>query len=164
MLTAIDKPSRRVLLAALAGLLLLLRRGSGEFVGCFVNKGDCDRVDGHVADTTFAECGGQQIAVLEAQAEDLLSTLTTFSWFMFDTIVKQLAAQGVTANVISPGPINGDYEDARTLDGIKATVAQVPANRMGEPSEIAALVKLLVSDEGSYINAQMLQINGGAQT
>jgi 3-oxoacyl-[acyl-carrier protein] reductase len=35
---------------------------------------------------------------------------------------------------------------------------------MGHPSEVAALVKLLVSDEGSYINAQMLQINGGAQT
>ena len=93
-----------------------------------------------------------------------VSTSKHAVWGLTKSLGREFAAQGVTANVISPGPINGDYEDARTLDGIKATVAQVPANRMGEPSEIAALVKLLVSDEGGYINAQLLQINGGAQT
>ena len=89
-----------------------------------------------------------------------VSTSKHAVWGLTKSLGREFAAQGV----ISPGPINGDYEDARTLDGIKATVAQVPANRMGEPSEIAALVKLLVSDEGGYINAQLLQINGGAQT
>jgi len=93
-----------------------------------------------------------------------VSTSKHAVWGLTKSLGREFAAQGVTANVISPGPINGDYEDSRTLDGIKATVAQVPANRMGEPSEVAALVKLLVSDEGSYINAQMLQINGGGQT
>lgn len=93
-----------------------------------------------------------------------VSTSKHAVWGLTKSLGKEFAAQGVTANVISPGPINGEYEDSRTLDGIKATVAQVPANRMGEPSEVTALVKLLVSDEGSYINAQMLQINGGAQT
>lgn len=93
-----------------------------------------------------------------------VSTSKHAVWGLTKSLGKEFAAKGITANVISPGPIDGEYEDSRTLDGIKATVAQVPANRMGHPSEVAALVKLLVSDEGSYINAQMLQINGGAQT
>jgi 3-oxoacyl-[acyl-carrier protein] reductase len=93
-----------------------------------------------------------------------VSTSKHAVWGLTKSLGKEFAAKGITANVISPGPIDGEYEDTRTLDGIKATVAQVPANRLGRPSEVAALVKLLVSDEGSYINAQMLQINGGAQT
>jgi 3-oxoacyl-[acyl-carrier protein] reductase len=93
-----------------------------------------------------------------------VSTSKHAVWGLTKSLGKEFAAKGITANVISPGPIDGEYEDSRTLDGIKATVAQVPTNRMGHPSEVAALVKLLVSDEGSYINAQMLQINGGAQT
>jgi 3-oxoacyl-[acyl-carrier protein] reductase len=93
-----------------------------------------------------------------------VSTSKHAVWGLTKSLGKEFAAKGITANVISPGPIDGEYEDSRTLDGIKATVAQVPANRMGHPSEVAALVKLLVSNEGSYINAQMLQINGGAQT
>ena len=93
-----------------------------------------------------------------------VSTSKHAVWGLTKSLGKEFAAKGITANVISPGPIDGEYQDARTLDGIKATVAQVPANRLGNPSEVAALVKLLVSDEGGYINAQMLQINGGAQT
>jgi 3-oxoacyl-[acyl-carrier protein] reductase len=93
-----------------------------------------------------------------------VSTSKHAVWGLTKSLGKEFAAKGITANVISPGPIDGEYEDSRTLDGIKATVAQVPTNRMGHPSEVAALVKLLVSNEGSYINAQMLQINGGAQT
>jgi 3-oxoacyl-[acyl-carrier protein] reductase len=93
-----------------------------------------------------------------------VSTSKHAVWGLTKSLGKEFAAKGITANVISPGPIDGKYEDTRTLDGIKATVSQVPANRLGHPSEVAALVKLLVSDEGSYINAQMLQINGGAQT
>jgi 3-oxoacyl-[acyl-carrier protein] reductase len=35
---------------------------------------------------------------------------------------------------------------------------------MGTPAEIAAAARLLISDGGAYINGQMLQVNGGAQT
>ena len=35
---------------------------------------------------------------------------------------------------------------------------------MGQPREVAALVRLLASADGGYINGQMLQVNGGAET
>ena len=44
------------------------------------------------------------------------------------------------------------------------TVARVPLGRMGKPAEVAAAARLLVSEAGAYINGQMIQVNGGAET
>jgi 3-oxoacyl-[acyl-carrier protein] reductase len=35
---------------------------------------------------------------------------------------------------------------------------------MGTPAEVAAAARLLVSQAGAYINGQMIQVNGGAET
>jgi 3-oxoacyl-[acyl-carrier protein] reductase len=35
---------------------------------------------------------------------------------------------------------------------------------MGRPAEVAAMVRLLASEDGGFINGQMLAINGGAET
>jgi 3-oxoacyl-[acyl-carrier protein] reductase len=35
---------------------------------------------------------------------------------------------------------------------------------MGKPVEVAAAARLLVSEAGAYINGQMIQVNGGAET
>jgi 3-oxoacyl-[acyl-carrier protein] reductase len=43
-------------------------------------------------------------------------------------------------------------------------VARVPLGRMGKPAEVAAAARLLVSKAGAYINGQMIQVNGGAET
>jgi 3-oxoacyl-[acyl-carrier protein] reductase len=37
----------------------------------------------------------------------------------------------------------------------------VPAQRAGKPAEVAALVAFLCSDAASYINAQVIGVNGG---
>ena len=41
---------------------------------------------------------------------------------------------------------------------------RVPIGRMGTASEVAAAMRLLVSDAGAFINGQMIQVNGGAET
>ena len=40
-------------------------------------------------------------------------------------------------------------------------LANNPAGRLGQPDDIAAMVDLLVSDNGGFINGQLLQINAG---
>jgi 3-oxoacyl-[acyl-carrier protein] reductase len=40
----------------------------------------------------------------------------------------------------------------------------VPVGREGLPAEVAAVLRMLVSDGGAYVNGQMLQVNGGAET
>ena len=47
---------------------------------------------------------------------------------------------------------------------IEAMKAMVPVGRLGTPDEVAAAVALLVSEAGAFVNGQMIQVNGGAQT
>lgn len=86
-------------------------------------------------------------------------------WGLTKALAKEFGAQGVTVNAISPGPIAADVEkDDASSHHRKETMAKVPLGRMGTPAEIGAVLGLLVSDGGAYVNGQMLQVNGGAET
>lgn len=81
------------------------------------------------------------------------------SWGLTKCLASEFSSRGITANIISPGPIS---DDDAVVDGHKKdTVSGVPMGRAGTPAEVAALVGLLASDEGAYINGQLLQVNGG---
>jgi 3-oxoacyl-[acyl-carrier protein] reductase len=43
-------------------------------------------------------------------------------------------------------------------------VSRVPVGRLGQPHEIATVVGMLVSEGGAFVNGQMIQVNGGAET
>ena len=86
-------------------------------------------------------------------------------WGLTKSLAKEFGPQGVTVNAISPGPIASDVEeDDASSHHRQQTVAKVPLGRMGTPAEVAAAARLLISDGGAYINGQMIQVNGGAET
>lgn len=87
------------------------------------------------------------------------------AWGLTKSLAKEFGAKGITTNAISPGPIAADVEDdGASTQHRRETMAKVPIGRMGTPVEIAAVLRLLVSDGGAYINGQMIQVNGGAET
>jgi NAD(P)-dependent dehydrogenase (short-subunit alcohol dehydrogenase family) len=43
-----------------------------------------------------------------------------------------------------------------------ATLRKTPSTRVGYPSDFAAMVAFLMSDEGSWVNGQVINIDGGA--
>lgn len=75
------------------------------------------------------------------------------------SLAREMASRGITVNVVAPGLIAGsmlgESHDAATVK------AMVPAGRIGQPDEVAALVRFLCSDEAAYINGQVIGINGG---
>jgi 3-oxoacyl-[acyl-carrier protein] reductase len=86
-------------------------------------------------------------------------------WGLTKALAKEFGPKGVTTNAISPGPIASDVEkEDDSFHHRNESVARVPLGRMGTPAEIAAAARLLISEGGAYINGQMLQVNGGAQT
>lgn len=86
-------------------------------------------------------------------------------WGLTKALGKEFGPKGITVNAISPGPIAADVEeDDESNHHRRETMAKVPLGRMGTPGEIGAVLGLLVSDGGAYVNAQMLQVNGGAET
>jgi len=73
----------------------------------------------------------------------------------------ELSERGVRANVINPGPIDTGW----MTEEIQAFgVAETPAGRLGTPEDTADLVRFLLSDQGSWMNGQLLYSNGGFRT
>ena len=81
-------------------------------------------------------------------------------WGLTKALSKEFGPQGVTTNIISPGTFPDISEDV-SAPRYQALVKNNPAGRLGRPDDIAAMVVLLVTDQGGFINGQMLQINGG---
>ncbi len=86
------------------------------------------------------------------------------SWGLTKALAKEFAPHGVTANIISPGPIKPEEAEEHMRKHIEETAQKVPSGRMGEPAEVAAMVGLLCAPGGGYVNGQLLQVNGGAET
>lgn len=87
-------------------------------------------------------------------------------WGMTKALAKEFGPSGVTCNIISPGTIDGEVKDPDDHRDFGALQKTIPVRKLGTPDDIAALVDLLASDRGGFINGQMLQVNGGvvAQT
>lgn len=80
---------------------------------------------------------------------------------MCRTWAKELGPKGITANAVAPGFIRTDMTDAMPEEARQATIALIPVKRMGEPADIANAYLYLASDEASFINGQVLGVNGG---
>ena len=85
-------------------------------------------------------------------------------WGLTKALAKEFGPKGVTVNAISPGPIAADDDVPGAGNSRQGYVAKVPLGRMGTPAEVAAVVRMLASEGGAYVNGQMLQVNGGAET
>lgn len=86
------------------------------------------------------------------------------AWGLTKALAKEFGPKGITTNIVSPGPIMGEAQDPDMAAHIKPMAARVPVGRLGTPDEVAAVVALLASEAGAYINGQMIQVNGGAET
>lgn len=78
-------------------------------------------------------------------------------------LATNLGAEGITANVISPGYItDSEFFDGRmTPEGHAKRVASSLVNRAGEPQEVAEAVRWLVGPGGGFVTGQIINVNGG---
>ncbi|GAA5049400.1 SDR family oxidoreductase [Erythrobacter westpacificensis] len=81
---------------------------------------------------------------------------------------KELVAEGIRVNVVSPGPIDTPllYRNPGMTDeqvaGLKdMMIANIPMKRMGESEEVAKAVLFLASDDASFISGANLFVDGG---
>ena len=85
-------------------------------------------------------------------------------WGLTKSLAKEYGPKGITTNIISPGPTGTGQQDSRTEKAILRWAKEIPIGRIGLPDDIAAIVSLLVSDNGAVVNGQMIQANGGLET
>jgi len=138
---------REILSVALDGAFLMakavvphmIRKGGGAIVAL-------SGVSNHVG--TANRC---HVSASKAGLEGLMRALAI-----------ELAPHRITCNAIAPGTID-------TVRGASAgplperlAAGGVPLARKGRPEEIAAMVRLLVGPDGSYITGQTIHVNGGS--
>jgi len=85
-------------------------------------------------------------------------------WGLTKALARELGPYGVTANAVSPGPIDTEREDAAADAHIRAMVSRVPLGRLGTPHEVAGVCAFLASDDGAFVSGQMIAVNGAAAT
>jgi NAD(P)-dependent dehydrogenase (short-subunit alcohol dehydrogenase family) len=75
-------------------------------------------------------------------------------------VALEVARHGITVNAVCPGFTETDMLQAVPAEIRQRLIEKIPLGRFGQPEEIAACVRYLVT-EGDYITAQAIGINGG---
>lgn len=73
-------------------------------------------------------------------------------------LALDLAKKKITVNCVAPGLIESEMTDSLPLDKI---LESIPAGRIGQPEEVAAMVAFLCSADAAYITRQVFSVNGG---
>ncbi|WP_127585763.1 3-oxoacyl-[acyl-carrier-protein] reductase [Paenibacillus koleovorans] len=74
---------------------------------------------------------------------------------------RELASRNITVNAVAPGYIVTDMTDKLSPDMQTQLLSQIPLSRLGQPEDIARVVRFLASDEAVYMTGQTLHVDGG---
>ncbi|MED4582128.1 elongation factor P 5-aminopentanone reductase [Brevibacillus choshinensis] len=132
---------RSVFLVSQAGLSAMLRERYGRIVNI----------------TSIWGMTGGSCEVLYSLTKGAVNTFTK-------ALAKELAPNGITVNAVAPGAIMGGMMERFSPDEVEMIAEEIPANRLGLPSEVAAVVCFLLSREASYVTGQIISPNGGWYT
>jgi 3-oxoacyl-[acyl-carrier protein] reductase len=111
-----------------------------------------------------------RVVLLSSRAALGLATRTAYSATkagmlgMARTWALELAGEGITVNVVAPGPIRTDmFYDvvAAGSEKERALAASVPVKRLGEAADVARAVAFFVHPDNGFVTGQVLYVCGG---
>jgi 3-oxoacyl-[acyl-carrier protein] reductase len=77
------------------------------------------------------------------------------------SIAREYGSRGITANVVTPGPIDTDMTNTLGDDWRDRMATSIPVGRFGTSEEVAAAVRFLASAEAAFITGAILPVDGG---
>jgi NAD(P)-dependent dehydrogenase (short-subunit alcohol dehydrogenase family) len=119
-----------------------MARSSGGSGGAIVNLS-----------SEAARFGGNHLAAYAA-AKAGVNTFTV-------AIARELAAEGIRVNAVSPGVIATDQHAGNDAKRTASLLASIPLGRMGTAAEVARAILWLLSDDANYVTGSVLSIHGG---
>jgi NAD(P)-dependent dehydrogenase (short-subunit alcohol dehydrogenase family) len=83
---------------------------------------------------------------------------------MTKSIAKEVAAEGICINAVTPAVIRTKILDQLTPAQVAYMVERIPMKRTGQPEEVAAVVHFLASRDCSFVTGQCYDVSGGRAT
>jgi len=77
------------------------------------------------------------------------------------SLAAEVASRGITVNCVAPGFIETAMTDALPEAQREKLLANIPAQRLGRPEDVAAACLYLSSEAAAYVTGQTLHVNGG---
>ena len=77
------------------------------------------------------------------------------------SLAKELGSRGITVNAVAPGFINTDMTASLSEKVKEEASKNIPLKRLGDPEDVANLVRFLASDAANYITGQVINVDGG---
>lgn len=119
-----------------------LYRALSKTKGCIINLASAAGIDGDIGNTVYGA--------------------TKASIILFTKVLsKEMAPAGVRVNAIAPGLVNTGLADVMGDKAKESMVSSSLMHRLGSPEEIAKAALFLASDSSSFINGQVIRVDGG---
>ena len=77
------------------------------------------------------------------------------------SVARELASRGVRCNAIAPGFIQTAMTDKLNPEVVEGLKAQIPMGTLGEPQDVARVVRFLAGPGAAYITGQVIAVDGG---
>ncbi len=110
--------------------------------GAIVTMSSVVGVHGNAGQTNYAASKGGVIALTKALA-------------------KEVGSRGIRVNCIAPGYITTELTDVLPEAARDAILGQTPLQRLGDPEDVARVVRFLLSDDAAYVTGAVIPVDGG---
>ncbi len=80
---------------------------------------------------------------------------------MTRSLAQELGSRGITVNCVAPGLIDTDMTKALPEEQRQAMLKAIPANRLGQPRDVAHAVAFLAGPHAGFVTGVTLHVNGG---
>jgi len=77
------------------------------------------------------------------------------------TTAQELASRNILVNAVAPGFITTDMTEVLSDEQREAILSLVPLRKLGQPEDVARVVRFLASEDANYITGQTIHIDGG---
>jgi 3-oxoacyl-[acyl-carrier protein] reductase len=74
---------------------------------------------------------------------------------------RELASRNINVNAVAPGFIVTPMTDKLSEEARKASLAQIPVGRFGQPEDVAGAVLFLAGPDAAYVTGHVILVDGG---